>query len=152
MVLPEIRKTNPDRKLYFTAYSINKLSDLEISNVDKNIIIAAEISQSTEPKAEAVDVFAWQYQDYFFTDKMPVVTFPGTVPNIDTSMITELGRWAIPFSNTKIEQNYFDKKFEEASQQMRQFHIERELYISHFRYWTGYPFDPKTVKRCKVSQ
>jgi hypothetical protein len=149
MVLPEIRKTNPDRKLYITAYSINKLSDLEIQNNDKNIIIAAEISQSTEPKAEAVDVFAWQYQDYFFTKKMPVVTFPGTVPNIDTSMITDLGRWAIPFSNTKIEQDYFANKFKWARQQMKQYHPKRELYISHFRYWTGYPFDPKTVKDAK---
>lgn len=149
MLLPEIRKTNSDRKLYITAYSINKLSDLEIPNLDKNIIIATEISQSTEPKAEAIDVFAWQHQDYFFTEKMPVVTFPGTLPNIDTSMTTDLGRWAIPFSNTKIEHNYFEKKFEVASQQMKRYHPGRELYISHFRYWTGYPFDPKTVQDVK---
>jgi len=32
---------------------------------------------------------------------------------------------------------------------MKQYHPERELYISHFRYWTGYPFDPKTVKDVK---
>jgi hypothetical protein len=148
-VLTEIRKTNPDRKLYITAYSLNKLPDVEIPKIDENIIIATEISQSTESKAEAIDVFAWQFQDYFFTKKMPSITFPGTVPNIDTSMITDLGRWAIPFSNTKIEQDYFDTKFKWARQQMTQYHPKRELYISHFRYWTGYPFDPKTVKDAK---
>jgi hypothetical protein len=148
-ILPEIRKTNPDRKLYLTAYSIDKIVDLVIPESDGNIIIAAEISQSIETKSEAIDVFAWQHQDYFFTEKMPIITFPGTLPKIDTSMVTDLGKWAIPFSNTKIEKNYFDSKFKLVSQQVKQNHPKRELYISHFRYWTGYPFDPKTVTDAK---
>lgn len=145
-IIPEIRKTNSKRKLYITAYRIDKLNEIEILEGDKNIIIATEISQSTAAKAEAIDVFAWQHQDYFFTDKMPTVTFPGTIPSLDTAMVTDLGKWALPFSNAKLEQDYFDNKFAEASRWMNQNHPELEFYVSHFRYWTGYPFDPQTVK------
>lgn len=104
------------------------------------------MAQSTEPKAEAIDVFAWQYQDYFFTDKMPHVTFPGSIPRLDTTMITDLGRWAIRFSDVKLEKNYFDHKFKIAASWMKQYYPELELYVSHFRYWTGYPYDAKTVE------
>jgi hypothetical protein len=119
---------------------------LDIPRNDKNIIVAAEMAQSTEQKAEAIDVFAWQYQEYFFTDKMPHITFPGSIPKLDTSMITDLGRWAVPFSNTKLEKTYFDNKFKMVSQWMKQNHPELEFYVPHFRYWTGYPFDPETIK------
>jgi hypothetical protein len=145
-IIPEIRKTNRNRKLYITAYSINRLNELEILEDDKNIILAIEISQSTAAKAEAVDVFAWQHQDYFFTDKMPLVAFPGTIPSLDTTMVTDLGKWALPFSNTKLEENYFDKQFDKGSRWMNQNNPKGQLYVSHFRYWTGYPFDPQTVK------
>lgn len=144
-IIPEVRKTNRKRKIYITAYSMDRLNELEFAVSDENIILAIEISQSTAAKAEAIDVFAWQHQDYFFTDKMPLVAFPGTIPSLDSSMVTDLGKWAIPFSNTKLEENYFDRKFEKASRWRNENHPKGQFYVSHFRYWTGYPFDPQTV-------
>lgn len=146
LAIAEIRKTNPDRKLYLTASGIDRLPELSIPKDDLNLIVAAEMAQSTEGKADAIDVFAWQFQDYFFTDKMPQIKFPGVIPKLDESMVTDLGRWALKFSNTKIEKNYFDNKFKKANQWMKQNHPKLEIYIPHFRYWTGYPFDPNSVK------
>lgn len=146
LAIAEIRKSNPKRKLYITAHSIDRLPELSIPKDDQNLIIAIEMAQSTEGKADAIDVFAWQFQEYFFTDKMPQIKFPGVIPKLDESMTTELGRWALKFSNTRIEPGYFDDKFKKVSRWMQRNHPKLEIYVPHFRYWTGYPFNPKTVK------
>ena len=64
-------------------------------------------------------------------------------------MTTSLARWATKFSGAELKEDYFDNKFSMVRQWMQQHHPGKEFYVPHFRYWTGYPFDPKTVKDTK---
>jgi hypothetical protein len=52
MVIPKLRKISSGLKLMLMAYSINHLPDLYIPPNDRNIIIAAEISQSSHKNGE----------------------------------------------------------------------------------------------------
>ena len=144
-VITEIRKTNPSRKLYVMAYSINHLPDLYIPKNDSNIIVSAEMSQSSEAKSEAIDVFVWQHQEYYFSKGVPSVTFPGTVPKLDT-FTTDLSKWAIKFSGAGLRKDYFETKFKTVKKWMTENHPDLEFYVPYWRYWTGYPFDPATIK------
>jgi hypothetical protein len=144
-VIAEIRKTNPSRKLYLMAYSINHLANLYIPENDNNIIIAAEQAQSTEAKAEPIDVFIWQHQEYYFSKNLPPVSFPGTIPVIDT-LATDLGKWAVKFAGAELRKDHFETKFKAVKKWMNENHPNLELYIPYWRYWTGYPFNPATIE------
>jgi hypothetical protein len=140
--LSEIRKTNPTRKVYLTASSVNRLADLKTPANDKNICIAARMALAPNVESEALDVFLWQH---VFEKKLPPITFPGTLPALD-NLVGESDKWAIGYSNIKLDEAYLDAKFQKVNRWMKENHPNREFYISHWRYVTGYPFDPATVK------
>lgn len=136
--LAEIRKTNITRKIYLTASS-NQLDDLRFPEKDRNICIAAEMAVGSDEVNEALDVFLYQHA---FRKKIASVTFPGTIPALDS---LRKDHWARKYSNTVINASYLDAKFRRIRNWMASHHPGVEFYISHWRYFTGYPYNPATT-------
>jgi hypothetical protein len=142
----EIRNTNPVRKIYLTAYHIEKLDDIYVPSNDKNIIIAAKMGQYTVDKADALDVFVWQHS---FDKKIPLVQFPGAIPPLKDSMLVDEDKWVSKYAGIKLNKRYIDTKLKKIKKWKNNHYPNLEFYISNWRYWSGFPFDPHTLKDAK---
>lgn len=141
--LSEIRKTNPNRKVYLSALSTDRLSDLVIPPNDKNICIAAEMARAPYlDGGEPLDIFLWQH---VFSVTPPRITFPGTIPAFD-SLVTKDDPWIASHSGKILDEYYLDTKFKKVNDWMEENHPGKEFYIWHWRYVTGYPFIPASIK------
>lgn len=137
-VLKAIRKTNPTRKVYLLAFNFDRLNELQLPANDTNICI------TTGDNYGASEVFMYRNNTYDFPENFPLIKFPSKLPNFTT--ILEKDHWAQEFSNVTLDENYIDAYFEKASIWLKTQNPALEFYIPAWGYYTGYPFEPKSVE------
>lgn len=137
-VLEAIRKTNATRKVYVLAFNFDRLNELQLPKNDTNIGVV------TGDRYGALSIFMYRISTYDFPENFPLIKFPSTLP--DFSTILEKDHWAQEFSNVTLNKNYIDTYFEKATNWLKTQNPSVEFYIPVWGYYTGYPFEPKSVE------
>lgn len=135
-----IRRSDAKRMIYLTAATTDRIAELYVPKNDRNIGIAARMAQWQLP--EAIDVFLLQHS---FSKRPLLIAFPTTLPNLEGKMADD-DKWAVKFSNVRLNEKYLDAKFRKVNEWMKRNQPGREFYLSHWRYVTGWPFAPESVK------
>lgn len=135
--LQEVRKSHTTRKVYLATFGIDKLNELLLPKNDKNIGLWCSY-------VGAEDVFVYQHSIYRFPENFPLISFPTTLPNFST--VLEKDHRAQQYSNVTINEDYFEKRFENATSYIKSIAPTIEIYIRSWGYYVDLPIDPEAVE------
>lgn len=135
-VLQAIRETNPDRVIYLPSLSLESLEELQVP-VDANIAVSIDYDR--------LDVFSVQHMGPSVVgENFPTIAFPDTVP--DLSPYVADGHWLLPYSGKELSEDVVANDFQKILVWRKSLPVAIEIYLPTWGYYTGWPFNPKSVE------
>jgi hypothetical protein len=139
--LDAIFDQNKNVNVYVSFSAIDNIRRLEKYISNKHVKIAASlegIRLSSDNPYTALNIFVNQHQPFY---KFPKLSFPGVVPAID-SLSPE--RWSRNLTGATLNEQTIAAKLGKVYDWLLQNNINNEVYISNFRFYTGWPHDYAT--------